>query len=598
MPSEILRAPAKFDRKQFFPMERQLLVTEFLSLFHRYEYIYKPVQGGSWLSANSQWKLTDTEILKAIACCHPKFFLGCRASKSTRFAVIDIDAGSRYHNAKELKKLQQVLESAGITPGALYRSSYSDGWHLYIFFDEPIGSAELRRNLVQLLKLHNYQIDKGTLEIFPHPGQGTQGQGLRLPLQPGWAWLDLNTAEVKEDRSDLSPLQALCFFINDLNGDTNSYKDYRAFKTHVEQLAARRESILARSRKDRSSSSNVVSIYPNRKEPAGDYVTEVRAIFGKLPPGINPDVWYRGRLYNETGLTAPSQRADAVFCLGHYFFYGDPGKSLPALGYGYEQEREWAISVVLTEKHNGYSKDINKGRPEAMAQIDRAANWRPPHKRGIKHKPFEDHTPIAWKKENARRQIDARKRIKEAVQKLQELKQPFSVRDLKAQAKCSEHTLYRHQDLWKAAQEQLQANRFASVADKYNAVVGGVAAQTPPQLAVISENMPPGRLAARRIAYEITNRAQRDQKKREKTIQQEQERLDRTWRQLVHQATPEDLNKAPSEQLKASLVALVHLCQFAPCHEDLVNVQDLICSIRDKLSCREIGPIVRLNGFG
>jgi len=73
---------ARFDRKDHFPQGWETCVAQFLELFHRYGYIYKPLSGGSWYSADDKWKLPDAEILKAIACAHPKFFIGCRAGKS------------------------------------------------------------------------------------------------------------------------------------------------------------------------------------------------------------------------------------------------------------------------------------------------------------------------------------------------------------------------------------------------------------------------------------------------------------------------------------------------------------------------------------
>ena len=95
----------------------------FLSLFHRYGYIYKPYGSSGWLSANEEWKLTDSEILKAVAGVHPRYFLGCRAGKASKFAVIDIDKGSKYHNLAGIKKLCSVLEKAGILETNLYQSS-------------------------------------------------------------------------------------------------------------------------------------------------------------------------------------------------------------------------------------------------------------------------------------------------------------------------------------------------------------------------------------------------------------------------------------------------------------------------------------------
>lgn len=132
----------RFDREQHFPSGWQLGTSEILSLFHRFGYIYKPLNGGSWLSAEEKWRLTDTEILKAIACAHPRFFLGCRSGRASRFAVLDIDANSRYHDLKQLQKIRNALSEAGIAKTVLYRSSRSGGWHLYIFFAELISTRD------------------------------------------------------------------------------------------------------------------------------------------------------------------------------------------------------------------------------------------------------------------------------------------------------------------------------------------------------------------------------------------------------------------------------------------------------------------------
>lgn len=74
------------------------------------------------------------------------------------------------------------MSQAGLSRSSLFRSSTSEGWHLYLFFDEPISSAELHYHLVTLLKLNDFVVSKGTLEVFPNPGKNSQGMGLRLPL--------------------------------------------------------------------------------------------------------------------------------------------------------------------------------------------------------------------------------------------------------------------------------------------------------------------------------------------------------------------------------------------------------------------------------
>ncbi len=154
-------APTRFARQDYFPPGWQDCMRQFLGLFHRYGYIYKSLEGGSWYSSNEKWKLPDSEILKAIACVHPRFFIGCRAGRSTRFAVLDIDQSSQYHNQESLNKLLEVLSLAGLGRSSLYRSSYSGGWHLYLFFDELISSIDLRRVLVRILSLSGFKIEKG-----------------------------------------------------------------------------------------------------------------------------------------------------------------------------------------------------------------------------------------------------------------------------------------------------------------------------------------------------------------------------------------------------------------------------------------------------
>jgi len=201
-------ALTKFARTKYFPVGWESDLNRFVALFHRYGYIYRPLSGGTWASANDRWALTDTEIIKAISLAHDKFLLGARAGKHSQFAVIDIDAGSKYHNKKQLEKLLKVLDRAGLTRSTLFRSSESEGWHLYLFFDEPINSAELHRQLVALLKLNDFAVSKGTLEVFPNPGKNSQGMGLRLPLQHGFAWLDKRTLDVDHYREQMTATKA------------------------------------------------------------------------------------------------------------------------------------------------------------------------------------------------------------------------------------------------------------------------------------------------------------------------------------------------------------------------------------------------------
>ncbi|MBX9686220.1 MAG: hypothetical protein K2X27_05930, partial [Candidatus Obscuribacterales bacterium] len=434
---------------------------------------------GSWLSANESWQLTDTEILKAIACAHPKYILGCRAGRATRFAVIDIDAGSRYHNKTELSRIRQTLSQAGLQNSVLYRSSDSDGWHLYLFFDEPVSSKDLRKQLFELFLLSEYIIAKGTLEIFPHPGDSTMGQGLRLPLQPGWAWLNEDTLSARDDRLELSPTEALLKFLSDLENETNTRHDFHRMRSFVEALAARQEQVKIETTRN-VSSNNVIPLNRLRTIQDGESAELVQSAFGHLPPNINADVWVKGRTFYQHGLFAPSQRAEAIFCLSHYLFYGDPMFDIRPLGYGYEDEREWTIRQILELKHNGLSREINKGSGDAWSQAYRAAHWTPQSQlqQEEKSKPFKKVVPKAWERNNANRKVDARKRIREAIEILVASQEKFTVRDIREQAGCSMETLYSHADIWQFFHQQSNQRILTAVTDEYNGVVGGCSPET------------------------------------------------------------------------------------------------------------------------
>jgi len=584
--------PAKFARKQFFSKEWDFCLAQFIELFYRYAYIYRPLSGGTWSSANENWKLSATEMIKAIACAHEKFYIGTRAGKTTRYAVLDIDAKSKYHNKKWLDKLLLVLAKAGITRSSLYRSSFSGGWHLYIFFDEPINSNDLRRQLVKLLSLNDFDVAKGTLEVFPHPGEASLGMGLRLPLQTGWAWLNKETLEVEYERYELSASKALEFFLDVLDGDANPFQAFRDLKRHVQDLDARKTA--ASNHGLNADTTNVLPLKrPEKTLPASEFTAFVSSVFGQLPPGLNADTWYKGRAFHLEGLSGPSQRAEAIYCLGHYFFYGDPDRDLPPLGYGCEDEREWAIQKFLEVHHNGQSEDINRGRADAFAQVQRAAHWRPAHKKAdepIKYSPVR---PISWIRENANRKSDARKRITDALEGIRKLKRRFTTVELQQEAECSRETLYKHGDIWQKDYQDykdLADGFFAICTDEYNAVVEAACPESKPPSTPLEKITPPGLLAARRVVYEISMRSKRDIQNKQKTALRSSEASDNEWRDKVASLTKETPSELPVQRLKSLLVVLAHYLSLAPYEEDAVPLHTYISALRLELNSRSHGP--------
>jgi hypothetical protein len=583
---ELEQAPARFNCKQFFPAGAESCTDEFVSLFHLYAYIYKQRSGGTWLSAsNEKWQLSKSEMLKAIAGVHPKYIYGCRAGKTSRFAVLDIDAGSMYHNLKSLSRIRQCLADAGLKSTVLYRSSLSDGWHLYLFFDEPVSSRELRKQISLLLKLNDFQIEKGQLEVFPAPGDGpgSLGHGLRLPLQPGFAWLDPYDLEVIRDRLQLTAVKALELFLQDLHDAPNTRHDFERLKRSVEAMAAGKEQLLLRSS---TSQRCVIPIRSELKQQSEALVAQVEIVFAVLPPGMDAAIWLKGRLYHLQGLTGPSQRADAIFCLNHYLFYGDPSRELPALGYGYAKERRWSIERMLNWGHNGYSKDIARGRPDALAQIERAAEWLPPERRDstpLKYQPAV--VPLVWVRANENRRHDARARIQSALDTLKKLQRPFTTIELQKAAGCSRETLYHHQDLWRDVYEDrknytdLASGFFAGCTGQYNGVVvdASVSTRKPPSAEVLR---PPGLIACRQVSFELSMRSKREERSRDKRKNLE----DIAMRYLVRAALSE---VQPSSTELAKMRAVLSLVIFylltAPTEEDAIVLQEKIALVKTRI---------------
>lgn len=74
----------------------------------------------------------------------------------------------------------------------------------------------MHRNLTTLLHLHDC---------------------VRLPLQPGWAWLHINDQSVHCYREELSATEAVELFLRDLYDDApNTLADYDQFKRRLTEL--------------------------------------------------------------------------------------------------------------------------------------------------------------------------------------------------------------------------------------------------------------------------------------------------------------------------------------------------------------------------
>jgi len=428
-----------FDKATIYDGARQ----EFLSLYpNRHQSILKPRGCKTWVTMSRHAPLVDDTILSAIGLQDDAIW-GCRWGEQTRFAVLDIDETSQYHNELGLARLRHSLASIGLNSPQYYQSSDSEGWHLYLSFSSWVDCQTVHKALKQWLTAEGYEIKPGQLEIFP------SNNGLRLPLQRGFAWLD-DQGAVKLRREELTADEAISRFVEDLEVSAHEWTPVQ------KRIDSRLKEI-----------QTAAAAIQSREFQAEDIEEDGFSAFF-TNAGMIPEVYNCGRAYWLNGLTAPAQRHHAVLCVGHYLWYGDEREGVRALpGVGRADQRVPAIEAWLREKHNGFSKSVLRGDwKEIGTDIRRACNWEaregverqrasyPLTERAIDR--LEDLSkttgrvwyPEDFKKGNIGREETAREKIRAALVKLVETGRRVTLRGLARLSGCDHKTIRRHNDIW------------------------------------------------------------------------------------------------------------------------------------------------------
>jgi hypothetical protein len=309
---------------------------------------------------------------------------------------------------------------------------------LYLPFDEWVESDEVNRTLKSWLKSLEYEITSGQLEIFP------SGNGLRLPLQKGFAWLNQD-GSIKVRREEIREDEALASFLQDFESNARNWQQAKTLIESQIQSAGR----LA----------------------GADVLEHEKAIslagFDDLfRKGKIQEKWEKGRDYWLHGLTAKNQRHDAIQAVGHYLWYGDPLQNVPAYpGRRHNETRARLIEAWLRKKHNGLCNHINRDKwAEIEADIWRAVFWR--RQQGYQaYSPYPltdrllkrllevyNQTGMLFEidrmaEANNSRLEDARSRIKKAIKELLEEGKVITKSEIARRAGANRATVSKHSDL-------------------------------------------------------------------------------------------------------------------------------------------------------
>ncbi|MDR3613058.1 MAG: hypothetical protein P4L53_05810 [Candidatus Obscuribacterales bacterium] len=417
------------------------LERQFLALYpNRHKSILKDASRNSdWVTISRHAPLIDSQLIDAIS-LKENLLRGCRWHEQTKFAVLDVDKNSQLHNELGLARLRHTLASVGLDKPLLFQSSDSGGWHIYLSLSSWANSAEVQNTLRAWLAAEGYEIRQGQLEIFP------SNNGLRLPLQKGFAWLT-DQAEIKIKREALTKDQAIASFLDALDASVHSWNLVRAnIERRLEAAAA---------------------VATPAIEPEEDGFSSLFTSAGMIS-----EIYDAGRAYWQNGLTKEGQRNHAILCVGHYLWYGDDAagvRALPGLRQG--MKRAEVIETWLRTKHNGYSQTVLKGDWKTiLGEIGRACNWTQPEgkERPLVKYPATDRAidrlivltkqtgrvwyPEDFEKGNVKREESARDKIRQALLKLVEEGRKITIKGLERLSGCRRETVRRHSDIWAALQ--------------------------------------------------------------------------------------------------------------------------------------------------
>lgn len=297
--------------------------------------------------------------------------LALRFTDRTRFGALDLDAASPYRTLATFAALETAASARGLRL-TLCRSSLSGGWHVYLWADDFVASADMHTLLRRTAEEAGIaRFENGVCEVYPDPQHARQA--FRLPCQAGFAWLSpTDGSVVRECRAAevADNLQALLAWVADTALPASMFAGAAATLAPVVSVAQ-----IPRGRPPK--------LVPPPKATAGlpdpkDLNLQRGLVYrydrnaakkGKPPFEVAAMARFReGEHRYQVGLERPGSRNEALRSVAFYLFF---------VGYLAPTDREVLLVEWLRAKHNGHSTAwLDPAQREGiLAEIRRLAVW-------------------------------------------------------------------------------------------------------------------------------------------------------------------------------------------------------------------------------
>jgi len=284
--------------------------------------------------------LTDRQLLKHYLSDSKMIALPLGAK--TRYFILDIDSNSGYNNTDSVLHLFRLFESRHIILHAC-QSSLNQGIHLIGIFTRHIHVKRLIPFLAPFLEHHGFIIAGGQLEVWP--SKTTQNRPIRLPFQnqKGYYLLDPHN-DLNVARWPISPEDNISIFLSLEQNDPD-----------------------------------VCNLKPPLVKLKQSPVKPIEQ--SHLGQNFDFEKYDMGKRFYEEGLTAPSQRQEALECISYYLFFN---------GYGYDHKEERYDLLVewMSEKNNGYSREWNCQPKTVLKKIRSIADSEPRDRQRLRNNSF------------------------------------------------------------------------------------------------------------------------------------------------------------------------------------------------------------------